>query len=118
MRRFVAALLAATVALSMPTVIMAQETPVKAVDSEVPHAFTFDEACCALKNLPPGEHNVLFIHPYTCCPVEVCFCLPCGCYELVCKDGCIGGKRLVFKYPGLHNDVVIKFKKNGTVVVD
>ena len=117
MRRFVAVLLMATFALSMPTVIMAQEVPVKATEAEV-HAFTFDEACCALKTLPPGQHTVLFIHPYTCCPVEVCFCLPCGCYELVCKDGCIGGKRLVFKYKGLGNDVVIKFKKDGTVVVN
>jgi hypothetical protein len=118
MRRFVAAMLAATFVLIMPTMVLAEEVTAKPAEATEVTAFTFDEACCALKTLPAGEHKITFIHPYTCCPVEVCFCLPCGCYELICKDGCIGAKRLVFKYPGLCKKVVIKFKKDGTVVVD
>lgn len=117
MRRIVTAFVAATVFMSLPTALRAQETPVTPVEAPAVQAMTFAEACCALKCLPPGEHRICFIHPYTCCPVEVCFCLPCGCYELCCKDGCFA-KKLVFKYPGLCNDVVIKFKKNGDVAVN
>lgn len=91
-----------------------QEAPVAA---EPLAPMTFQDACCGLGDLCPGEHKISVIHPFTCCPVDVCFCLPCGCYRLECKDGCLA-KRLVFKYKGLCNDVVIKFKKNGDVVVN
>lgn len=79
-------------------------------------ALTVDAAKGALGTLPPGEYRMVFIHPYTCCPVEVCFCLPCGCYEVQCGGGCCATK-LVFNYPGFFNDVVIRFKKDGTVAV-
>lgn len=78
---------------------------------------TLDEACCTLKELKPGTYTILFQHPITCCPIEVCIDLPCGCYELECGKGLFGAKRLKFKYPGLCNDVVVKFKKDGTAVV-
>lgn len=113
MIRLMAGALVAVV-LALPMAVQAQETPVAV---EAPTAMTFEQACCALKCLPPGEHRICFIHPFTCCPVEVCFCLPCGCYEVICKDGC-HVKKLTFKYKGLCNDVVIKFKKNGTVAVN
>ncbi|QDU62791.1 hypothetical protein Pan216_36610 [Planctomycetes bacterium Pan216] len=76
---------------------------------------TMEQACCDFKCLEPGKYEVTMIHPHTCCPVKVCFCLPCGCYELKCSD-CLGTK-MTFKYPGLFNDVVVKFKKDGSVVV-
>jgi hypothetical protein len=75
-------------------------------------ALSVADACCALKDLKPGPHKITFIHPDTCCPVTVCFCLPCGCYEVKCSCDTIR-----FKYPGLCNDVVIKFRKCGDVRV-
>src|SRR5262249_9693354 len=27
----------------------------------------------------PGTYEVVLLHPDTCCPVKVCFTLPCGC---------------------------------------
>lgn len=98
-----------------PAVVIAQETVV--AEEAAVTAWTFNQACCGLKTLCPGKQHLTFIHPFTCCPVDVCFCLPCGCYELICKDGCLA-KKLVFKYKGLGNDVVIKFKKDGSVVVN
>ena len=79
-------------------------------------ALPIDQASAALKELPTGEYKMVFVHPYTCCPVEVCFCLPCGCYDVKCGSGCCA-KKLVFNYPGLKDDVVIKFKKDGSVAV-
>lgn len=76
---------------------------------------TIDAAKDVLKDMGPGEYKITFLHPETCCPVDVCFCLPCGCYELDC-GGCCATK-LIFKYPGLCNDVVLKFKKDGSVAV-
>ena len=81
-----------------------------------PPPLTVGQATAALRHLEPGKYAIHFIHPYTCCPVCVKFCLPCGCYDLKCKE-CFG-TRLKFKYPGLGNDVVIRFKKNGDVAVN
>lgn len=93
--------------------------PVEAVPAVT--ALTVDDVCCggALNNLSPGLHEFTFIHPYTCCPVTVCVdvpCVPCACYEVDCGKGLCGYK-IRLDYPGLKNDVVIKFKKGGDVVV-
>lgn len=82
-------------------------------------ALTLKDACCcdALKCLPPGQHRVTFIHPYTCCPVDVCFCLPCGCYKVECGKG-LCAEKLRFDVKGMFNDVVIKFTKDGGVKVN
>lgn len=79
-------------------------------------AMTYGQACCALEGLCPGQHTFCIIHPYTCCPVEVCVCLPCGCYDVCCTSGWCA-KKLVFDFKGHKNDVVVKFKKNGSVSV-
>ena len=71
-----------------------------------------DEFAANFKPLA-GEHRVTLIHPKTCCPVEVCFKLPCGCAKKVTTTKYT--MRIV--YPGLFNDVVIRFKLDGTVSV-
>lgn len=116
MRWFIAAVVAAA------SVSVAQAELVKKVSEEVVvaapvQALTLHDAKSALCNLPPGGHQVTFIHPYTCCPVTVCFCLPCGCYNVECGGG-LCAEKLRFSYPGLFNDVVIKFNKNGSVSVN
>jgi hypothetical protein len=58
----------------------------------------------------PGMHKVTFIHPYTCCPVDVCFTLPCGCPKVICKKN-----ELEFSYG--RKEVEIKFYKCGDVKV-
>jgi hypothetical protein len=116
MKHIIGAAWSAVLCLSA-SVASAQEVPVDMVEHVVAAPLTFEQACCALKCLPPGEHRICFLHPRTCCPVEVCFCLPCGCYCLDCKEGCFADK-LVFDFKGHKNDVVVKFKKNGTVSVN
>lgn len=85
-------------------------------------ALTYDDVCCngALDKLPPGKYEMTFIHPHTCCPVTVCFCIPCvpcECYEIECGKGLLCAYNIEFDYPGCKNDVLIRFKKNGEVVV-
>ncbi|MFO0944793.1 MAG: hypothetical protein U1D30_02420 [Planctomycetota bacterium] len=84
-------------------------------------ALTIDDVCCggAFDKLEPGLHEFVFIHPYTCCPVTVCVCVPCvpcECYEVDCGKGLCAYK-IELNYKGCKNDVVIKFKKDGSVVV-
>lgn len=82
-------------------------------------ALTLEAACACdscLADLPAGQHVLVFVHPYTCCPVEVCVCLPCGCKTVSCEKG-LCAKKLRFAYKGLCNDVVIKFNKDGSVSV-
>jgi hypothetical protein len=58
-----------------------------------------------------GQHQVTLVHPYTCCPVTVCFCLPCGCPKVRADKN-----DLEFRY-GLFRKVEIKFCKDGTYKV-
>ena len=60
-----------------------------------------------------GTYHVTLIHPKTCCPVDVCFTLPCGCAKRVTATK----HSLRIVYPGLLNDVVIRFKLDVTVSV-
>ncbi len=78
----------------------------------VVHAMSVDEFACNFKPAA-GTYRVTLIHPKTCCPVEVCFTLPCGCTRKVTTSKY--SMRIV--YPGLFNDVVIRFKLDGTVSV-
>ena len=88
------------------------------VESQPITAITLDAVCCgrALDYLCAGQHRITFIHPYTCCPVDVCFCLPCDCYCVRCGKG-LCAKKIRFNIPGHFNDVVIKFHKRGGVSV-
>jgi len=59
----------------------------------------------------PGRYEVVLLHPKTCCPVKVCFELPCGC---PCK---VRWTRhvLEFDYPKAY--VRIRFYHDGDVKV-
>lgn len=57
-----------------------------------------------------GTHQVTFIHPYTCCPVQVCFSLPCGCPKVKCSRN-----EVEFDYG--RKEVEIRFYRNGDVKV-
>lgn len=75
--------------------------------SSVPTVEQFARAFCPTQ----GQYEVTLLHPKTCCPVTVCFCLPCkeACKVTATKHA------LRFSYKG--KDVVIRFKHDGTVVV-
>ena len=57
-----------------------------------------------------GTHKVLFLHPYKCCPVEVCFNLPCGCPKVKCDRN-----ELEFDYGRV--EVEVRFYRDGGVRV-
>jgi hypothetical protein len=59
----------------------------------------------------PGRYEVVLLNPETCCPVKVCFCLPCGCPKVRVHE-----KSLVFHY-GLLDNVAIRFHHDGSVTV-
>ena len=79
-------------------------------------ALTLSQAKSLLCRLPPGPQRITFVHPHTCCPVTVCFCLPCGCYEIECGKGLLCNEKLRFDFKK-GKDVVIKFHKDGSVSV-
>ncbi len=80
-------------------------------------ALTVTEAKTALKGLRPGQHQIHFIHPLTNRPVCVALKVS-GCVYDVKWHTLFGQHRLVLKVRGLLNDVVVKFKKDGAVVVE
>lgn len=77
--------------------------------SEAPAAVSIDAATTALQQTS-GMKSLLVVHPYTCCPVELCVCVP-QCAK-VCRVGC---NKIKIDGPGRKNDTVIKFKRNGKV---
>lgn len=81
---------APAVVAPVPTVLLAPPPPISHYDF-----------ACAFKPLP-GKYEVVFIHPVTCCPVCVCFELPCGCPKVH-----VGKRYLEFDY-GRHS-VTIRF---------
>ena len=58
-----------------------------------------------------GHYEVVLLNPETCCPVKVCFTLPCGCPKVRVHE-----KSLVFHY-GLLDNVAIRFHHDGSVTV-
>jgi len=58
----------------------------------------------------PGDYEIVFIHPGSCCPVKVCFTLPCGCPKVR-----VHKRELVFDYG--REEVVIRFQLFGKVKV-
>ncbi len=61
-----------------------------------------------------GNYKVTLLHPYSRCPVDVCFALPAGCPKVKVKT-CLR-QRIEFDYGG--KDVEIVFYRNGRVKVD
>jgi len=78
---------------------------------------TLSQAERALRCLPPGCHHLLLIHPVTCCPVAVTVRIS-GCITDVKASKFLGVYKLTFKVKGWCNDVTIKFKHNGSAVVN
>lgn len=86
-----------------PVVTFAPSTPIRVMTHK-------EFAKCF--NPIPGEHTVTLIHPYTGCPVTVCFTLPCETARRVVCDG----NDFAVKY-GLIRRVQVQFHKNGTYKV-
>ncbi len=59
----------------------------------------------------PGNYEVVLLHPDTCCPVRICFTLPCGCPRVR-----IERHELEFDYGKV--EVELRFRRNGTVRVE
>ena len=72
---------------------------------------TIEEFAASFKPLP-GRYEVMLIHPKTCCPVKVCFTLPCGC---LCNVK-VSKHTIRFVYK-CQRDVVIRFLCFGKVWV-
>jgi len=60
-----------------------------------------------------GTHNVVVLHPFTRCPVNVCFTLPSGCARVKVKK-CVR-ERIVFDFG--RKEVEIVFLRKGGVRV-
>src|SRR5262245_768352 len=59
----------------------------------------------------PGRYEVVLLHPYTHCPVQVCFTLPPGCPKKVRVER----RELEFDYG--RREVEIRFYRDGGVRV-
>ncbi len=60
-----------------------------------------------------GTHSVVLLHPFTKCPVNVCFTLPPGCGKVKVKK-CLR-ERIVFDFG--RKEVEIVFLRKGGVLV-
>jgi hypothetical protein len=87
--------------LAAPTIVALSPAPVMTVQE---FAKTFPAG--------PGRYEVVLLHPKTCKPVAVCFELPCGCLTKVSASK----NSIKFEYRK-QDDVVIRFKHNGSVSV-
>jgi hypothetical protein len=85
-----------------PQPILVQEMP-----AVIPTVEAFAKTFCPMA----GKFEVTLIHPKTCCPVTVCFCLPC-------KEACkVTATKHVLRFSYKGKDVVVRFKHDGTVSV-
>ena len=99
------------VPLPPPEPVVVSQTPV--ITAPAPIALrppTLAEFACQF-HPAPGHYEVVLLNPETCCPVKVCFALPCGCPTVRVHD-----KSLVFHY-GLLDNVSIRFHHDGSVSV-
>lgn len=79
----------------------------------VAKGISLTEFACTFKPGPAGgKYEVVFQHPCTCCPVKVCFHLPCGCPKRIVARK----SEVVIRY-GLCKAVVLRFNRDGTVSV-
>jgi len=76
------------------------------------HPLTVKEFVCAFQPTC-GKHSVVLLHPFTNCPVNVCFTLPSGCGKVKTKK-CLR-ERIIFDYG--RKEVEIVFLRNGGVRV-
>lgn len=97
--------------------IFVPTAPPPAVVVPVLTPISVSQAPARLAGLPAGKHEVLFVHPKTCCPVKVCLPVRCDCYEVKVNNH-LGVTKIRFKYKGLFNDVVVRFNRDGSASVD
>jgi hypothetical protein len=90
-------------ALRLPPPVPAVVLPAVKAPTPAEFAASFQPA--------PGAYRVTLLHPFTCCPVEVCFTLPPGCPRVE-----VNKRQLEFDY-GKH-EVRVNFRRNGSVEVD
>ena len=74
---------------------------------------TLQELACTFRP-ECGNYEVDIVHPYTGCPVKVCFHLPPGCARVE-LGGCLR-KKIEFDYG--KDEIEIWFYRNGRVSVD
>src|SRR5262249_2871744 len=63
----------------------------------------------------PGNYEVILLHPRTCCPVKVCFTLPCGCPKKIAvhKREVVfdyGREKVVIRFPILGDGVRVSYR--------
>jgi hypothetical protein len=92
-----------------PTPTLPPPTPLNA--PAPPAAMTLQEFAATFKPCA-GTYEACIIHPRTCEPVKVTFCLPDA---PVCKVR-VTKREIDFEYPGKHT-VSIRFRLNGSVTV-
>jgi hypothetical protein len=62
----------------------------------------------------PGNYEVVLLHPYSCKPVTVCFCLPEGCPRVEI-NGCL---RTCLEFDYGKHEIEIWFYRDGRVKVE
>jgi hypothetical protein len=96
---------------SAPPPFVVPGAPIPVIQQPI-QPMSVDDFACSFQPAA-GTYRVTLIHPKTCCPVDVCFTLPCGCAKKITTTKYT--MRIV--YPGLFNDVVIRFRLDGSVSV-
>src|SRR5262245_34148051 len=96
--------LTSAVATAQPPVVelvpVPQPIQVQEISAVIPTVEAFAKTFCPTA----GKFEVTLIHPKTCCPVNVCFCLPC-------KEACkVTATKHVLRFSYKGKDVVIRFK--------
>ena len=90
--------------VDVPPVVLIQP---RIIVNRVP---TLDEFAASFKPAP-GKYEVVILHPVTCEPVKVCFCLPEGCPKKVK----VHNREIDFDYG--RSEVSIRFIRDGRVRV-
>jgi hypothetical protein len=107
--------LAAVMWLVLGAAVVADDTPVLPAPTPLPvptplRPPTHAEFARHFQPLP-GNYEVVLLHPFTHCPVQVCFTLPPGCPKKVRVER----RELEFDYG--RCEVEIRFYRNGSVRV-
>lgn len=100
-----------TATSAQPPVIESLPLPQPTYEAPLPATIPTVDAFARTFCPSQGKYEVTLIHPKTCCPVTVCFCLPC-------KEACkVTANKHVLRFAYKGKDVVIRFKHDGTVSV-
>jgi hypothetical protein len=91
-----------------------EATPLPAPTPIMQRGMTLAEFAAAFQPVP-GNHEVVLLHPKTCCPVKVCFTLPCGCPKKVSASQRevvfdYGREKVKIRFPILSNGVRVSYR--------